>query len=50
MKNKEAQIEDEGGCYSRSVGSQKIKRRDAAYKRTSIAIVKKKTPLPILKI
>jgi hypothetical protein len=49
MKSKEAQMGDKGGCYSRSIESQKSKRRDAAYKRTSIAAVKR-DPLPILKI
>jgi hypothetical protein len=41
MKSKEAQMGDKGGCYSGSVELQKSKRRDAAYKRTSIVAVKK---------
>jgi len=41
MKNKETQIEGEVGCYIGSAGSQKIKRRDTAYKRASIATGKR---------
>jgi len=42
MKNKEAQTGDKGGCYSKSVESQKSKNCGAAYKRTSIAREKKR--------